>query len=147
MKRIADLDYIAEVQRIDDADELPIVQAADLIGYCMFRRKMVEAGHIAPDKPLARIVGARNGQSMTSANIAHIVRRRYSNPQGTSLTLHYALARSHVATYDPAFTERNLISVEEFQHRFKIAFDADDTGVHVLTEQALEDPRMPKPPD
>ena len=148
MKQIANLQHIGTVDRVEDADELPVVQAADLVGYCTFRLKMMELGHIRRDEPLSRIVGQRRGQTICGANVEHIVRRRYGDLRPVLMTsMHYALARSHVERRAPEFAADNLVPVDEFQRRAESARMAGDVGISILTDSALQALEMPKAPD
>jgi hypothetical protein len=65
MKSLAGLERTGSVKRVVDSDESPLVQAADLIGYSVFRRQMIKYGHIVADEPFMRIVDDRSGESLT----------------------------------------------------------------------------------
>jgi hypothetical protein len=148
IKRVGRLDGIGAVSRIENADEEPLVQAADLIGFCRFRNEMATLGHINHDIALARIGGKRRGQSISVANIRQrLTQRDRRQSQAESLTMHYAIARTHVAARDTAFAEEYLVTTEEFYARALDAIDRGQAGVSVLTPAALADPRMPKTPD
>ncbi len=150
MKSIASLERIAEVSRVADSDDVALMQAADVVAYSMFRVQMERVGAIAEDVALKRILGRRrNGLTISSANLSHRARRRYGDIGRVALSLHYALARAHVASKDPEFAEMALVPVSEFVRRQRCS---DGVGVSVLTETAKAEircrvPHMAKTPD
>lgn len=139
MKSLAGLERTGSVKRVVDSDESPLVQAADLIGYSVFRRQMIKYGHIVADEPFMRIVDDRSGESLTWANTPHRVRRMYKDRPHIPVTLHYALARAFVAERDREFADSYLVSVEEFEKRAAAAIGVDTPGISVLDEPS-EDP-------
>lgn len=143
MKRVAGLQHIGSVSRISDGDGYPLVQAADLIGFLMFRTQMGRDGHIAPDPIVEGLLTPPLPMVMlTRANINHIVRRKFPDLMQITLTMEYALARSRLHAKAPTFVVEQMISVDEFLDRAKVAASAEDVGISVL-----KNPEMAKTPD
>lgn len=142
MLPIAGLRRFESVDRVHDADEHGVIQAADLIGYSRFRTELTSRGAIRRDDALEAILGEdRRGQSITKANLQHLVRRHHRDLGRSALVLNYALARAFVEAHDSSFADLALISVEEFAERV----GDNSIGVSVLTPWALS--RMAKTPD
>lgn len=151
MKVHGGIERIGTVSRVENSDQSPLVQAADLIGYSMFRNQMMNYRHISEDVPFRSIAGNKSGQSLSPANIPHRVRKRYRDRPQTALTMHYALARAFVESKDPEFANQYLIPVDEFDRRAFLAINNNAAGVSVLAHP-LADPfnlrdKMPKTPD
>ncbi len=142
MLRVANLSRYESVDRVLDADEHGAIQAADLIGYCKFRIELSSLGKIRRDDALEAITGEkRRGQSITRANLQHLVRRHHGDLGRNALVLNYALARAFVEKHEALFAEAALISVEEFAERV----GGSSLGISVLTPWALTE--MAKTPD
>lgn len=132
MKYIARLEHIGDVDRIQDSDDSVIVQAADLIGFTIFRQRMARLGVINRDVKLDRLVAARNETRLTSANLTHLIRRHYPQRDATLLTMHYAMALGHVRKYKPEYAQNELISVEEFHERAVVARRTKAVGISIF---------------
>lgn len=133
MKRVAGLKYIDSVTRVENADRLPLVQAADLVSFVMFRTEMANQGHIAQDAPLNQLLRPPLPMNtLTNANIEHIVRRKIPNLSQVTLAMDYALARSRLHVNAARFVERHMVTVDEFLARAEEAERNRDVGVSVL---------------
>jgi len=142
MLRVAGLRRFETVDRVRDADDHGVIQAADLIGYGKFRTELTARGAIRRDDALEAILGEdRRGQSVTRANLQHLVRRHHGDLGRSAIVLNYALARAFVEAHDSSFADLALISVEEFAERF----GDNALGVSVLTPWAVSG--MAKTPD
>lgn len=130
------LSQIVSVEKVENADNQPICQAVDVVGFSVFREKMAELGHIDLDVAMQEIRNRFPGKPFATANLNHIVSRKYPDLVGRQMTIHYAIAREHVATVDPAFATKYMISVETFYERTK-ALAPEDIGVSILNDPTV----------
>lgn len=137
IRKIGNLQNIATVTRIDDSDNSPAVQAADLIGYCEFRQHLERIKAINPDAALAQVVGRRQSTTITSANISHLVRRRHPHAAAAELTMQYALARAHLEQSHPHVVNEFLVTASDFHDRAIASYASKVPGVKVLKDELL----------
>lgn len=140
MASIALLEYISEVQRIDDSDLHPVCQAADLIGFIQFRLLMHEHGHIDPDAPLFSLweEASHRASPFSIKNAVELYANRVEDWSSRYLATHYAIARQAIHDRYPDFVDEHLVTVEEFLDRAREAHAEGSTGVRVLADDALE---------
>lgn len=129
------LSQIVSVERVENADDQPICQAVDVVGFTSFRGKMAEFGYINHDVAMMQIYNRFPLKPFSTANLNHIVSRKYPDLASRQMTIHYAIAREHISTVDPTFAVQHMISIEEFYKRAKI-LAPEDIGVSVLKDSA-----------
>jgi hypothetical protein len=143
MKRVANLSSIGTVARVSDSDQQPLVQAADLLGFVLFRRDMAANRFMAEDLVVRGLLEPPLPMnSITNANVDHIVRRKYPDLWQRTLAMEYALARSRLLARAREFVDRHLVSVDEF---FERTMEATRTGA--IGVSVLKSPEMAKAPD
>lgn len=127
------LSQIVSVQKVENADDQPIYQAVDVIGFSVFREKMAEFGHIDPDVAMKEIRNRFPVKPFATANLNHIIGRKYPDLVGRQMTIHYAIAREHISTVNPAFAAEHMINVEEFYEKAKV-LTPEDVGISILKD-------------
>ena len=137
VRDVVELEFIESIERVENADDIALCQVADVIGFSLFRSEMGKRGHIGPDVDLDRIVNRQKPKPFNSANIEHIIGRKYPNLATIGLVIHYAMARNRVVEYDPKFAETYLISVEEFYRRAKTEESQRTGGILVLKDPTV----------
>ncbi len=110
------LEHINLITRVEDPDNIPLCQAADLISFFMFRMKMIQAKHIKLD-PVALSLMRRWPIEQGFFELRKVRGNLYwRNPDWRHYAhaIHYALARQEVVTVYPAFAEQHLITTSLF---------------------------------
>ena len=133
---VSELQQIASVRRVTDADETPLSQAADVISYLNFRAQSISKGFTKWDADLAELVNPYTDRlrAFTSANLKHRITRR-ENAAVKDYCIHYALARKQIVNDHPKFAEAHLVSVEEFLKRaIEASREPRSGGISVLKD-------------
>lgn len=121
IQEIEGLAPIASVQRVD-ADDVPLVQAADLLGWIAFRKELFRFRGQDPDPLLARIENKYAFGGLTPADFGKIRRRvalNYDKMAPAAQGVFYLVARRIIETDHPAFAERHMVTVEELMARIE----------------------------
>lgn len=133
INKLVGLSQIAKVERIANADELPVCQAADVIGYSVFRRTMIDKGYIASDPHMFDIFNRFPFKDATKTNLTFRLQGKRIRQNSLSMTILYALARQQIVEDNPEFADEHMISVETFLERVQ-QLQREDMGVSVLID-------------
>ena len=113
------LDGISSVQRVD-ADDIPLVQASDVMGWFAFRKRLFELRGSPPDPLLQGIAEKYPFGGLTNAEMDKIKRRvgrNYSLVAPPAQGVFYLVAKRVVEMEYPAFAEEHMVTVEELMKR------------------------------
>lgn len=139
VNRVSDLQHIRSIQITADGDDVPLAQAADLLGFINFRFDMAIAKHIQPDLALIDIVRKREPKKFITANIGHVVSRRYPRTESITRPIQYAVARKVIESVDGNFAQTHLISVLEMRERIWELMNLNESypGVSILRDASV----------
>ncbi|HEX7002655.1 MAG TPA: hypothetical protein VF168_00500 [Trueperaceae bacterium] len=135
MSEVMELERLSSIQRVGNTDEVPLCQAADLIGFSNFRGLMHDKGFIKYDEHLLPIWNDFVGRlrPFTVLDVHDLLRRNFSSLPAKQLAAHYALARNAIETRHQEFVDQHLVTVQEFLNR-AMAAASDDVGVPILKD-------------
>jgi len=134
MRELGHLECVS-VERIEDADKNSLLQASDLVGFLLFRRRLMEyrkeegLGH-GTDPIVEAILQKYPLSKPGKLNIGHVAYRRGFHQ--LAQILHYEMAYNAVREKFPELAQLYLIDVNEFKQRQELAIKAQSGGISVL---------------
>ncbi len=135
IRGLQQLDKIKSLRRIENADEVPLVQAADLFGYIFFRERLFAYRNQPFDPVLDKIV--------KRYPLLHDERREKADMKWRAeridishktQAIHYLIARQQIASAHPTFVDEFMIDAEELTRRFLAAMLNNTGGVSILKD-------------
>lgn len=139
LTRMTELKHLRGFVRVPDSDDSSLIQAADLVGYWFFRNELSKSRKQPLDAFSAHLFEKyyKHWKPMTSANISHIVNRKFGQNRPGLFTLHYMLAYQAMHEYHPEFCEKYLVTPDEFLQRVKQAAKPGYWYVPVLQDLSI----------
>lgn len=136
---LCNLSNLTSIEVMRDGDELSISQAVDLLGFINFRFTMMQLKHIRNDRIVTELTQRYKMKPLFSANINHIISRKYRNISAITTTIHYAVARRVIEQIDVSFADEYLVSIEELKHRAEefIKNGAMNAGLSILKDPSV----------
>ncbi|GAA4002956.1 hypothetical protein GCM10022631_12180 [Deinococcus rubellus] len=140
------LPKISSVRRVEDTDNEPLSQAADLIAYGHFRDELIQVrlknGQNPPFEPMLEAARIRWGPPrICSADVGHIWRRKRSDRRydQISVAAMYSTAFYELQKFHPDFTNQYLVTPDEFLNRvIKILGNTKAGYIPILKDGVLE---------
>ncbi|WP_157202673.1 DUF3800 domain-containing protein [Calidithermus chliarophilus] len=134
MRSRQQLQYIT-VERIQNSDDNPLVQAADLVGFFLFRRYLMQyrrergLDH-SSDPVMEALLSKHPFRSHSRFNPGAAARRE--NHHLLSQVLHYEMAYRALHQVNPDIARNHLITIDEFIERQRMALRSKAAGISVL---------------
>jgi len=132
------IDNIGTVTRADNADEVPLVQAADLIGFMMFRKSLFEFRGEELDPLLDNIYRKYEFSLPDLAKVDRRIERKFKHVMERFQVVRYLLAKQQIDKVAPKFSEKYMIDADEAYRRMKQArSDTNAKGILILKDQSV----------
>ena len=138
MSNIEELKRIRLVKRIENADEVAIVQAADLVGFINFRYRLYSYRGQNPDPILDSIWKKYKFWQPDFEKIKRSYQRKHENFIIPAQAIHYLVAKRVVEDTDPEFAEKFMIDSSELVRRVQdVRSDENTTGISILKDPSV----------
>ena len=138
MSTIDELRCIRSVRRVENADEVAIVQAADLVGFMRFRHELYQYRSQKPDPIIDTILKKYNFWQPDFIKIKRSYLEKRENFMDRAQAIHYLVAKRVIEDINPKFAEEFMVDPEELIKRIKnVRSDKNATGTSILKDPSV----------